>query len=257
MAPRPDWSPGVTLPLTTVQLYAASSRIGDAWAVTRVRGGDARKDRHAEAMDSIGGPVVLQPDHAAHQGARAHTPREALLVAVSAALETALTTTQGCLPVIVIRVPRRYARTVAGLDPDTTHSDPALSRMRSLWRQLQQRTAVCLTAWQEDRGFWWGERSMAIADASSVTRWGPTPHTYATVQSRRAPLGTIDTDCPVCMEPFSDALPSFDHAARAPELFRCTHAVCMRCDAEMERRALRCGLCRAERRAHVHRRAEP
>ena len=176
-----------------------------------------RRDQHATLVDEMGGPVVLSASHSAHQGARAHTPREAILVAVSAALESALTQAQGCFPMLIVRVPRRYTQMFAGLQPETELQDPALEKMRTLWSQLQTRARVCLAGWQPDSGYLWGERSTMLAAASTATRWGPTPTTYLAIP-RRSALPSADPDCPVCLEPLSDALPSFSDTSRAPNV---------------------------------------
>ena len=159
------------------------------------------------------------------------------------------------------------ARVAAGTWVPTAASRLQAALATSLRATRQQRAQCVWIAGfaMHRRDFPWGERAAALAQLGSAQGWwGPLALGVPSLAAcaPRAPLvpwAHADSDCPVCLQPLTDMLPTADARARAPSgRWSCVHAVCRDCDLAVQRSAnSRCPLCRAVRVVRVCRPSVP
>ena len=145
------------------------------------------------------------------------------------------------------------AALLAGLEP-AADNDPAHRFFYRLWRTMSGQRPLFLAGWPADRGYWWGERALALANSCDAGAWGALPAAMAGATLLNA-LPCTGEECSICTDEYSDPLPAPVDTSRAPAgMFHCSHALCIACDRDLESRAAnnaglaRCPLCRADRR---------
>ena len=154
------------------------------------------------------------------------------------------------------------ARVAAGVGVPAEQDEGLRKTVRDLWTRAREQwqDSFWATWTRNNRGHPWNDRSRALALVGSTgrvmggSRWGGYTQANDSPEWIGIDEPVRDEECPVCMEPFSDWLPSSDDNSRAaPDLFACqAHAMCRQCDASHQASANnRCPLCRAAR-ARVH-----
>ena len=241
LAPCQELAPPAVLPPGCRQVYISSKPDGSGWAVCVVTGGDCVLDPHAalllDATDRVA--VVAAPGE------------DATVCALLDAVLAAMNRIQDAVP-SVLRLPISHTSEQAVRLVSRTW-DPRPSLYRERRRSLRESwTALCalkggalyLAGYDPDRRHAWGERCAALA--AGVGEAAP---------------DHPDRACPVCLEDFSDVLPTPDQASRAPPgrwacpnanlLLR--HALCRGCDADVQGRPRnRCPICRSDRVVTMH-----
>ena len=129
---------------------------------------------------------------------------------------------------------------MAGLEEPPASAAAIYRRFRDAFTDESVKRAgrLWLAGWATDRAFRWAERATALARADATQR----------------DMVAAGEDCPVCLEPFSDTLPS--PAVSAPtgaDHFTCgRHLLCFECDMRQQASANpRCPLCRGGRTVAV------
>ena len=224
------------MPPATVQLYIAIAvRPPDAaWAVVAIAGGDGDEDAQAALSFEEGGPVEMMPERWG----------DLRTAAIGHALRTAREQVPNAQ--LAIRTEPAIAAIAAGLG-DLSERD---------YRRLQAVGGAYTTAGaQPHEGLPWSDRAHMIAklclpaQGSATHRtWGTGAQRWPALQIAKAP----DPDtCSVCMDDFTDVLPSGAWTSRSPAgLFVCNHAVCRGCDWDIQNGMNpSCPLCR-QPRAH-------
>ena len=236
-AVRPDRAPPTAMPVGCRQVYISTRADGQAWALAVIEGGDGQRDEH--------GTHAVETVRALEEQPRGREEPHvcALVEALCAALDTLCQSTAPA----VIRMPvgdpscERARMLVAGA---WTPSPPLYARQRS--RAAQQWSAASAHA----GGMLW----LAGFDPRTRYAWGERVAALAAAHGHQ-PADDPDTACPVCLESYTDLLPTPDPQSRAPPGgWNCPHgnpnlqhAVCRECDAGLEGRATRCPICRGAR----------
>ena len=243
LCPRPDWAPPAAISPATIQLYVTGAPT-DAWAVVAVRGGDARRDSSAAVLFDAGGPVQGAP-HAPQQRAQLATQRAGL-----AALDLIENLHPGPVPVL-LRAHRDMTTALAGMTPPS----PASEDLRRKIHAVSQQRPVWLAGWEPGRGYWWGDRAVALAAQCDQRSWGPQPPAWNAVLPLVSLMGD-SMQCSVCLEDFSDPLPRprglpGANRSRSSDAFHgCPrpHAACVDCDRLLAGQAQpKCPVCRRPR----------
>ena len=227
-----------------------------------VTGGDGDVDANAVLVRSMGGPVVTTPGRPGHLGAISPSPLSSALTATLIALETLLA--EGGAPTL-LRLP---SADVASLLVGTWCPSPAsrgeplglvsapepelLRVVQSLWRQLGAATGgrLWLTTAVDSVTHVWAQRAAALAFFGARGLWSlprPPGATWAAVPIA-PPLVSHDPDtCAICLEDYSDRLPTHDATSRSMpgHWITCAHCVCRACIGRMG--GVRCPICRALR----------
>ena len=209
-----------------------------------VRGGDAIRDSSAAVLFDAGGPGQGAP-HAPQQRAQLATQRAGL-----AALELIENLHPGPVPVL-LRAHRDMTTALAGMTPPS----PASEDLRRKIHAVSQQRPVWLAGWEPGRGYWWGDRAVALAAQCDQRSWGPQPPAWNAVLPLVSLMGD-SMQCSVCLEDFSDPLPRprgppGANRSRSSDAFHgCPrpHAACVDCDRLLAGQAQpKCPVCRRPR----------
>ena len=200
---------------------------------------------NGEHVAEAAGPLVTDSRRSEWVGAPDHSEEAATLAAAIEALAVLSHPPHSTVP-LALRAPVPHAIAVGGMGSPSV--DDLYRRFSSAWRA---------SAAPRNGNLWlggarpladqpWVDRARALAQlcleggayGDLEPKWAATP--------RVAPP---DPDvCAVCYEDFDDVLPCPDaHARTVRGLFACSHAACRSCDAELQRRGMRCPECRAPR----------
>ena len=223
---------------------------------------DAAASQHATHIWSAGGPLYLSGFRqiALKQRSRA----AAALTAIAVALEALLM--HGTSPAVLRVASPQVAALVAGTwsprGPRFGSADsPLLERrliaeVRSLWSQLRDATSgqAWIMASVDTRTHVWAQRAATLAHYGHRGIWevGPAallPACWASTPVA-PPLAQDQSDCadcPICMDDYTDLLPSQDATSRSmPGCWVCDrHCVCRGCDDTLI--GQRCPVCRQAR----------
>ena len=199
------------------------------WSLVAIKDGDGWRD--------WGGSVAFEAG-----GGEIH--RTPLAVTVAQEINRLLNTRMAAPA--VIRAPDEILQTLAGLtmQPDTFH------KIRSQWDRIQKRAPLWLMGSKINQGWPWADRAQAIADLCLPNKaFGEAGPLWAGQTRAEYPAAA---DCSICMEDFDDTLPSGSWLSPALQgRFDCTHTLCRKCDARIQRQGLvglRCPLCRQPRK---------
>lgn len=219
----------------------------------------------------ISGPVVAEPGAPGYVGAVAHTWASAALTAILVALGAVLDRIPQS---VLLRIPSQTAAAlVTGVWDPSAVICRADDRLPPLERQLiseVRRLFATLRDVTEGR-LWvttflvdppgplgpsvWAQRAAALAHYGQ-TGWRSSPAfarpaAWQGVSDATAFASTAgySQDCPVCLEPYDEDLPSPSALSRSPPgTWRCTHSVCRGCRDAMSiagaQANQRCPLCR-------------
>ena len=241
-APRPDRVAKLSAGASSIQAYVGYVLRGDscAWGVVILRGGDGVHDDGAQRIVEAGA-ALTQQDPKPHHVAVAAT--ECIVRLLEATGLPAGPTT--------IRASEAVSKVLAGIASINFYH-----HIQRQYRQLNRRGQVWLGEARPHKGNAWADRALAIAQMcrDPRRRWGVPGPDYSHLPTATAPA---DTECPVCLNDFSDVLPRPEMTSRATGgLFDCAHAVCRACDTRIQasQNAHRCPLCRAQRLRWIPRR---
>ena len=197
-----------------------------------VRGGDGDADLQAALTFEAGGPIETAPE----------TWGEPIAAAIGLALRSARAITP--IGQLLIRAEPETAATAAGLGQISSRD----------YRRLQQIGGQYeIAGAQPNEGLAWSDRAQMIAERCLPTQgsrdyraWGTGTQLWPALQLAEMPEPDA---CSICMEDFTDVLPSGSWTSRAPSgLFACNHAVCRGCDWDIQNAANpKCPLCRQPR----------
>ena len=266
LCPHPALAPPSALPPGCREAYAAppahAATECRGWGCVIVVGGNAATSQHAAHLWSAGGPLRLPGfgQIAVKQRSRA----AAALTAIAIALEALAI--HGTAPAVLRVASPQLAALVAGTwDPRGTRFSSAdspllehhlIAEVRRLWRRLRDATSgqAWIVAAVDTWTHVWAQRAAALAHyghrgvwevgpaALLPAHWASTPIAPPLVQDQ-----TDCTDCPICMEDYTDLLPSQDATSRSmPGRWVCDrHCVCRACAEALV--DPRCPICRQGR----------
>jgi hypothetical protein len=258
LVPCREASPPPNLPLVCSQAYLAlaprTATNPSAWSVVVVHGGDGGRDLHATLQYDAAAPVPR-----ATAGGHPMDTAESLLYTACQALDMILRDADGGPVTALLRFPQEDARAAdtAMLVAAGLWDHPKYRRAAADFLRLQRLTlstpgsSLWFAGWLTTHRYAWGERASAIADHGRLGAHGHLPTLWDGVP-RAPPFTLSDSDCCICMCPFSEPLPTAAlDSCSATGMWRapCRHAVCRECDITYQDRGPNnsCPLCRAPR----------